>query len=191
MNIISIKLQCVNHPERWNIPRRCTKCEWHSSPDDKMNIFDLFFPSMHCPNCQSNVERVINKYCPRCKGKMSFFPHNLNQALWAARNCSQCKTEIDKWGRLVEHFPTQFEIEPLPLGKTKKCKINMGQIENGWNLLFHAVIAFAIFSLIIYSLMIYKNELFSGGIEIVSLSSIILYLAVIHLLSRYKNNKSR
>lgn len=173
----------VNHPERWNLPRRCTKCEWRSSPDDKMNIFDIFFPSMHCPKCQNKTEKVINKYCPRCKGKMSFLPHNLNQFLWKTRTCSQCKTEVDKWGRFMGHFPTQIQIETesLPLEKTNKCKINLGKIGNWWNLLFHAVIAFLIFAVIVRSSIIYEGELPSNITRNISVSSILLYLLIIHL----------
>jgi hypothetical protein len=42
--------------------------------------------------------------CPTCSAAQPFMrkPASFRQAMWGGYTCSQCGTEIDKWGRKVE-----------------------------------------------------------------------------------------
>jgi DNA-directed RNA polymerase subunit RPC12/RpoP len=41
--------------------------------------------------------------CPRCNTPLSMIrrPQNIRQTLWGGWTCSNCGTEVDKWGREV------------------------------------------------------------------------------------------
>jgi hypothetical protein len=52
---------------------------------------NLDAPSTKCPNC-GDPTPTLRK------------PATTRQAMWGGLTCAHCGTEIDKWGRAVEHI---------------------------------------------------------------------------------------
>lgn len=99
--IISFFTGKVKHPEKWNINRRCTQCDWHSSPNDEIRVIDVMFLSKSCPVCHRMTKFVKYLTCPVCGTEIHALPKTLRQILWGGRTCKRCKTELDKWGRII------------------------------------------------------------------------------------------
>lgn len=57
-----------------------------------MNILEKLF--------KINLKSVT---CPECQTKLPYFrkPQNTQQALWGGYTCSNCKTELDRFGAKV------------------------------------------------------------------------------------------